>query len=211
MEGLQRRFQSNKTSNLEDESEYLDEQEQEQLLNDLREQNEKSNLAIQRGIILIGVLVSTIYAIFFYDLATAKILSVPQIPVPLMKPIPSMIPVPEFAAMMSIISIYTSIYTFATACRLTGMEIIGKKSTSLSHHDGIRNHQVNILTTSLAALSGVISPCIALWDMASTIEIIFWSIPLFVLVLMMLGFRMMVQVEGKIDDLDKARYKYKGA
>ncbi|KAI7854609.1 hypothetical protein BDC45DRAFT_119365 [Circinella umbellata] len=128
-----------------------------------------------------------------------------------MKPIPSMIPVPEFAAMMSIISIYTSIYTFATACQLTGLEIIGKKSASLSRRDGIKKHQVDTLTTSLAVLSGVISPCIALWDMASTIEIIFWSIPLFVLALMMLGFRMMVQVEGKIDDLDKARYKYKGA
>ena len=124
-----------------------------------------------------------------------------------MKPIPSMIPVPEFAAMMSIVSIYTSIYTFATACRLTALEIVWKQPA----HRGGMTSQVNIITASLAAFSGVISPCIALWDMGSTIEIIFWSIPLFVLVLMMLGLRMMAQVEGKIDDLDKARYKYKGA
>ncbi|KAI9247503.1 hypothetical protein BDA99DRAFT_526045 [Phascolomyces articulosus] len=207
MEGLQRRFQSKNTPNPEDESEFLDEEEQERLLNELREQNERSNLAIQRGIILIGVLVSTIYAIFFYDLATAKVLSVPRIPVPLAQPIPSMIPVPEFAAMMSLVSIYTSIYTFATACRLSALEIVWKQPSLSRGMTG----QVNVLTASLAGFSGVISPCIALWDMGSTIEIIFWSIPLFVLILMLLSLRMMVQVEGKIDDLDKARYKYKGA
>ncbi|KAI9490528.1 hypothetical protein BDB00DRAFT_875267 [Zychaea mexicana] len=210
MEGLQRRFQSKKpTTHPEDESEFLDEEEQERLLDELREQNEKSNLGIQRGIIVIGILVSTIYAIFFYDLATSKVLSVPRIPMPLMQqPIPSLIPVPEFAAMMSMVSLYTSIYTFATTCKLSALEIIWLKEPTPSRGIG----QVNILTASLAGFAGIVSPCIALLDMqTSTLEIAFWSVPLLVLGLMLLGLRMMVQVEGKIADLDKARYKYKGA
>ncbi|KAI8142515.1 hypothetical protein BJV82DRAFT_714098 [Fennellomyces sp. T-0311] len=204
MEGLQRRFKE--TTHPEDEAEFLDEQQQEQLLQELREQNDKSNLSIQRGIVFIDILVSTIYAIFFYDLATAEILSVPRIPVPLMEPVAALIPVPEFAAMMSIASLYASVYTFITACRLSALEVIWKQPPP-----GRGLAPLNVLTAGLAGFAGAVAPCMALWDMASTVELVFWSVPLGILCLNLLGWRMMQQVEGKIDDLDKARYKYKGA
>lgn len=67
------------------------------------------------------------------------------------------------------------------------------------------------VVSGLAAVLSLVAPCLALWSQTSWIEVGFWSLPLIALGMDLLALRMMSQVEGKIADLDKARYKYKGA
>ncbi|KAJ8660688.1 hypothetical protein O0I10_003736 [Lichtheimia ornata] len=206
MEGLQRRFKSTTEPNPEDENEFLDEQQQEELISELRTKNDQSNLAIQRGIILVGVLVSSIYTIFLYDtMFPSTFLSVPHIPNPF-NAIPAVTPAPEVSATTSILSLFGSVFTFARGCRLTAMQIIWSPPPP---NRGF--NKINILTAAPAACLGLIAPAIALYGGVPWLEFGFWSIPFLVLGMMAFAIHMMIQVENNIDDLDKARYKYKGA
>ncbi|KAI9316289.1 hypothetical protein BX666DRAFT_1949181 [Dichotomocladium elegans] len=211
MEGLQRRLNrsSSSTKNPEDEAEFLDEQEQDQLVQDLKAQNERSNLAIQRGMILIGILVSAIYAIFLYDaIFPSSFLSVPRIPIPF-NPAPVTLPSPVLAASTSILSLYSAIFAFARAVRLSAPEIICFGPTP-SPDRGLGTMSARV--AGLSAMAALVAPLIALWDGSiPALEFIFWLVPLLVLGMKALAIHMMLQVDSKIIELEKAKYKYKGA
>lgn len=146
------------------------------------------------------------YTIFLYDtMFPSTFLSVPHIPNPF-NAIPAVTPAPELSATTSIVSLYGAIFTFARACRLTAMQIIW---SSPPPNRGIS--KVNIYTAGPAACIGLIAPSIALYGGVPWLELGFWSIPFLVLGMMTFAIHMMIQVENNIDDLDKARYKYKGA
>lgn len=146
------------------------------------------------------------YTIFLYDtMFPSTFLSVPHIPNPF-NAIPAVTPAPEVSAATSILSLFGSIFTFARGCRLTAMQIIW---SSPPPNRGFS--KINILTAAPAACLGLIAPAIALYGGVPWLEFGFWSIPFLVLGMMTFAIHMMIQVENNIDDLDKARYKYKGA
>ncbi|ORZ02550.1 hypothetical protein BCR43DRAFT_481719 [Syncephalastrum racemosum] len=212
MQNLQQRFSRAKPENQEDEAEYLDEEEQERLLQDLRRQNESSNLTIQRGMILVGILVSSIYSIFLYDLVFSSHATfyVPHIPVPFWgSPVASLMPAPELASMTSIACLYVSVYAFIHTCRLNAREAFLLQTPPEGRGLApLGSHRIPI---ALSVILGSVAPIIALYDRASAIEVVFWLLPLLVLGLDVLALRMMRQVDEKIEALDKTRYSFKGA
>lgn len=149
----------------------------------------------------------TSYAIFLHDLYYPKLpLGAPRIPMPFVGYVPTFNPAPEASAVTSIISIYVSIYTFIRASRLKPAEVFW---ASPAENRGI--DKVNLIPALISGALASIGPALALYDGASAIEIFFWCIPILVLIMCVSAIRMMLQVEGKLEALDKARYKYKGA
>lgn len=65
---------------------------------------------------------------------------------------------------------------------------------------------------SVAIVSGSISP---LWtllqDSYNSIELLFWSIPLMLILMYYLAFYMINQVYEGLDELEGSKYKFKGA
>ncbi|KAL0095943.1 hypothetical protein J3Q64DRAFT_1705481 [Phycomyces blakesleeanus] len=200
MDSLHHRLHASPHSD--DEAEYLDEQEQEKLLQELWIQNEKSNLFIQRGLILIGFLVSTIYVAFSFEILYSQS-GLPLIPIPTSIPQTSTIFFPRAAAVLSILSLYASIYTLLTTCRLSVLEALWKTPA----HRGLGSLDLKgAAVTSALALT---SPLLALLGQTSWVELGFWTIPLLVLLLDFSAYHMMCQVEANFGDLEKARYKFK--
>ncbi|KAF7728668.1 hypothetical protein EC973_005705 [Apophysomyces ossiformis] len=62
----------------------------------------------------------------------------------------------------------------------------------------------------LTLVAGSVSPLMALVN-TTWVELVYWFLPLAVLGLILLAIHMMRQVENNFDDLEKSRYKYKGA
>ncbi|KAI9030982.1 hypothetical protein CLU79DRAFT_732363 [Phycomyces nitens] len=200
MDSLHHRLHASPHSD--DEAEYLDEQEQEKLLQELWIQNEKSNLFIQRGLVLIGFLVSTIYVAFSVEILYSQS-GLPLIPIPTSIPQTSTIVFPRVAAALSILSLYASIYTLLTTCRLSVLEALWKTPA----HRGLGGLNIKgaVITSGLA----LTSPLLAFLGQTSWVELGFWTIPLLVLLLDFSAYQMMCQVEANFGDLEKARYKFK--
>lgn len=194
MEGLHNRRKEK--INEEDEAEFLDEEEQEKLLQDLRDQNDKANLSIQRGLIIIGCITSAL----FFNILLQK--GVPIIPISQVFSIPTdtALAFPNFAALTSILSIGTSIFALVIKCK---MNIFGLLQ-SLSLHD---QYTKGTILGSVA--SGSLAPMMCLFYRSSLIEFIFWSIPLLILGLYYTALHMMNQVQDSLEELEKSKYKYK--
>ncbi|GAA5801002.1 hypothetical protein EDC94DRAFT_696300 [Helicostylum pulchrum] len=194
MEGLHNR----KNRNVEDEAEFLDEQEQEQLLQTLRDQNNTANLTIQRGLIIIGCIAS---ALFFHILfqSDTPIIPISQV---FSTPTASVLPIPTLAALSSIVSIGTSIFALVIKCK---MNIFGLLE-SLSLKD---QYTSGVVLSSI--ITGFMAPCMSLLYGGSMIEFIYWSVPLLVLGMFYTALYMINQVQEGLDELEKSKYKYKGA
>ncbi|KAL0080656.1 hypothetical protein F4703DRAFT_1870464 [Phycomyces blakesleeanus] len=228
MDSLHHRLHASPHSD--DEAEYLDEQEQEKLLQELWIQNEKSNLFIQSFFIYSSIYLSIVYiyiryahqvlltnlhALLYmcvyiqisYVAFSFEILysqsGLPLIPIPTSIPQTSTIFFPRAAAVLSILSLYASIYTLLTTCRLSVLEALWKTPA----HRGLGSLDLKgAAVTSALALT---SPLLALLGQTSWVELGFWTIPLLVLLLDFSAYHMMCQVEANFGDLEKARYKFK--
>ncbi|KAI8048326.1 uncharacterized protein B0P05DRAFT_564475 [Gilbertella persicaria] len=187
MEGLH----SRKKINREDETEFLDEEEQERLLGDLRQQNDQANLNIQRGLVVIGMIVS---ALFFSMLFQAYPQTIPISQ--LYQPTLTSAVTPRLVALLSIASIYLSIATLIL-------------SSSLAIVPGLVTQHRDTRVGWMALGTAI---CVIIQSMTSSwIEIVFWSIPSMLILMYYSAYCMIHKVSVGLDQLEKSRYKYKGA
>ncbi|KAI7863496.1 hypothetical protein BDF14DRAFT_1959135 [Spinellus fusiger] len=212
-------FQSDDTTALEDTVEFLDEQEQEKLLEELWLQNEKSNRFIQRpgtggslSVCNVRALQPTLvclinhfpsYVAYWVGPSGSLSSGAPIIPIPTAIPQPSIISFPHLAVACSILSLYSSIYTLLNTCRLSLRELF----SSISAHRGLgAPPPAAVIVTGCLGLT---SPLMAFLEKTAWLEIGFWTIPLLVLLLDFSAVQMMRQVEANFGELDRARYKFK--
>ncbi|KAL9540353.1 hypothetical protein MBANPS3_009717 [Mucor bainieri] len=191
MEGLHFR-KKEAIKNPEEEAEFLDEEEQEKLLQELREQNDTANMHIQVGLIVIGLLVAALFGSVLLQRS-----SIPTIPIAdIFEPTPSALNSPTFAVFCSLISIVLSILTLLGSSRV--------KMATLP--------QLPLRHTGAAAITmASISPLMCLIGSATSIELFFWSIPLLLVMMYYFAFHMINQVYQGLDELEGSKYKYKGA
>ncbi|KAG2188123.1 hypothetical protein INT44_000874 [Umbelopsis vinacea] len=183
MEGIKKRKAASTAP--EDQAEFLDEQEQERLVSDLRIENDKSNRSIQRGLAGLSVLVSSLYLLYLKELLfPPNDLSAPMIPIPSSEPITSETYYPG----LSVIDLAKS--------------ALSKDVPQGSPQSAFRVIIVNLVVSWIPMLVS---------HSVSGKELIFWAIPFFVVLMDLFALQMMENVNLEFAGLDNARYKYKGA
>ncbi|KAL7318479.1 hypothetical protein PS15m_001718 [Mucor circinelloides] len=191
MEGLH--FRKRETpKNPEEETEFLDEEEQEKLLQELREQNDTANMHIQIGLVIIGLLVAALFGSVLLQRS-----SIPTIPIAdIFESTPSVLTSPKFAVFCSLISIFLSILTLLASSRV---KMATLPQLPLQY------------IGSAAIITGTISPLMSLFSNATLIELFFWAIPIVLMMMYYFAFHMINQVYQGLDELEGSKYKYKGA
>ncbi|KAI8084820.1 uncharacterized protein BX664DRAFT_360647 [Halteromyces radiatus] len=192
----------------ENQAEILDEQEQEQLLQDLRKQNEESNLMIQSGLLFVGVLVCAIFIVYLYEVYTHEDFTKGgRLPFPFLStPVSSQVGLPYLGVLLSIGSLLATMATLMLTCRVTFSDLVhmspSQRGTGQLH-----------LTGSISSIAmGSVMPLLCLFSIKVTwVEVIFWLLPLMMLAMDLLAIYMMGQVNADFTELEKSRYKYKGA
>ncbi|KAI8355630.1 hypothetical protein EDC96DRAFT_576924 [Choanephora cucurbitarum] len=178
----------------EDENEFLDEEEQEKLLKELSEQNDSANLSIQRGLVTVGFI---LLALFFHVLLQGDqniIVPISQLYTPTTIKIQS----PQIASACSILSILLSIITLILSSLLPVIPFAP-----------IQTHEKNTLFGYAALVTAALP---ILQSIQSTwIELVFWSLPAFLIVMYYSAYTMIRQVNMGIMELEESKYKYKGA
>ncbi|KAI8060032.1 hypothetical protein BC940DRAFT_312997 [Gongronella butleri] len=191
-----------------DPAEFLDEQEQEQLLKELRDANDKSNLLIQIGLLFVGVLVCAIFLVFLYDIQTHERRHQPlYLPFPFFsEPMEARFPFPGIGVLFSLVAIVLAMLTTVTTCRIAVQDIVSLTSA----HRGIGAlHRESALAAAGAA---TLMPLACLLVQGCTLaEVGLWGLPWMVLIMHMMAIRMMRQVQESFTMLEKSQYKYKGA
>ncbi|CAO3629100.1 unnamed protein product [Cunninghamella echinulata] len=201
---------SNNKTNEKEQPEYLDEEQQEQLLQDLRTQNEKSNLTIQIGLLFIGILLSAIYIVYEYDTYKSRgriFNNRAIIPFPFLStPVTSQITSPDLAVTFSLGSISASISMILYTCQVSFSDILSFTPS----HRGIGS--LHIISALASFVLGSIVPLISMFSVAiSWVEVFYWSLPLGMLLMNLGAIRMMKQVEYGFTELELKKYKFKGA
>ncbi|GAB5585403.1 hypothetical protein Unana1_00303 [Umbelopsis nana] len=205
MEGIKKR--KNPATPLEDQSEFLDEQEQERLVSDLRTENEKSNRSIQRGLAGLSVLVSSLYLLYLKELLyPPHDLSTPMIPIPSSDPVTSETNYPAMAALTSLVSLAFSFYVIILNSGLSVISL-AKSLVSKEIEQGNPQSAFRVILVNLV-VSWI--PIIVSYGVSGK-ELIFWAIPFFVLLMDLIALQMMDSVNQEFVGLEQAKYKYKGA
>lgn len=123
--------------------------------------------------------------------------SIPTIPIAdIFESTPSTLKSPTSAVFCSLISIILSILTLLGSSRVKMATI---PQLPLRY------------TGSAAVTTGCISPLMCLFSSATSIELLFWAIPLVLIVMYYFAFHMINQVYQGLDELEGSKYKYKGA
>ncbi|RUS31571.1 hypothetical protein BC938DRAFT_477545 [Jimgerdemannia flammicorona] len=191
-------------SNPEDEAEYLDEQvlflcpfsEQDKIINQLREKNEKSNKSITRGLAGLSALVSILYVLYIWEyFQPSQLLSMPVVPIPTNPPTESTTSFPLISGFSSITTLGLSFYYILTFKDLSAMTPSTETASS------------NILRASLG--TGLVTVLLAL--RTSWVELLFWAMPLMVVMLYAGALKMMREVDNSVRELEKSKYNFKGA
>jgi hypothetical protein len=117
-------------------------------------------------------------------------------------PIETVLSMPTLAALTSILSITVSLYALIIKCK---MNIFGLLSNLSS------NDQYTSGAAYLSIITGLIAPLMSLYHGSFLIELLYWSIPLFVSIMYYTALTMMNQVQSSLEELEKSKYKYKGA
>jgi hypothetical protein len=108
--------------------------------------------------------------------------------------------------LLSIGSVGVSMLNLMLTCRVTLSDFMHMTPS----HRGVG--QLHFGTSVAAVVTGSVMPLICLLNSTITwIEVAFWSLPLMMLVMDFLAITMMGQVEANFTELEKSRYKYKGA
>ncbi|CAO0802892.1 unnamed protein product [Mucor circinelloides] len=191
MEGLHFRKRES-PKNPEEETEFLDEEEQEKLLQELREQNDTANMHIQIGLVVIGLLVGALFGSVLLQRS-----SIPTIPIAdIFESTPSVLTSPTFAVFCSLVSIFLSILTLLASSRV---KMATLPQLPLQY------------IGSAAIITGTISPLMSFFSNATLIELFFWAIPIVLMMMYYFAFHMINQVYQGLDELEGSKYKYKGA
>ncbi|CEP09682.1 hypothetical protein [Parasitella parasitica] len=196
MEGLYFR-KKEKSSNAEEETEFLDEQgfflsvkEQEKLLQELREQNDVANQNIQIGLVVIGLLVAALFGSVLLQRT-----NIPTIPIAdIFGSTPSLLDSPTFAVICSLTSVVLAILTLLS---FSGVKTIAIPRLPIK------------FTGSAAFVVGLISPFMSLFSHTTYIELFFWSIPIILMMMYYFAIHMINQVYRGLDELEGSKYKYK--
>ncbi|KAI8883033.1 hypothetical protein K501DRAFT_333652 [Backusella circina FSU 941] len=182
----------------EDQVEFLDEQEQEELLKDLRQQNDNANLSIQRGLIVIGCISTSLFIYMFIQ-------DIPFIPLShLSTPVISVLNTPRLAACFSLLSIIASIYTLINTL---GLQVFGFKIRSRE----VGKYQLYKPGLLASICMGSVGPVLSLLYKSTMIEFVYWAIPLIETAMHVSAYHMIGSVESSLEELEKSKYKYKGA
>ncbi|KAI9477860.1 MAG: hypothetical protein EXX96DRAFT_568469 [Benjaminiella poitrasii] len=194
-EGLHLRRKEN--LNKEDEAEFLDEEDQEKLIQELREQNDGANLNIQRGLIFVGCMMSVLFFNILLQKGSSIIIPISQIYIPTESAIIS----PKFAAITSNLSIFSAIFTL----------ILSSRISLFSQHIECRIKNVISVKNAIIVtiFTGSIAPIMSLKS-TSVIEFIFWLIPCILIIMYSIALYMINQVYDGLDELEGSKYKYKG-
>ncbi|PHZ17542.1 uncharacterized protein RHIMIDRAFT_254222 [Rhizopus microsporus ATCC 52813] len=182
-------------AHLENEVEYLDEVEQETLIEDLRNQNDKANLNILKGLLVISCFVCLMYigVLLFQSDGPIKLPGTGTF---------GSTGILRMSATSSILSIVIAFLTLLVKCNINLFGIIDLLSINLNH------------TLSMGVAScilGAIGPYMCLLYKGSRIETIFWCLPLFILFIYHIVYATMKQVQNELKELERTKYKYKGA
>ncbi|CAO3675599.1 unnamed protein product [Umbelopsis vinacea] len=205
MEGIKKR--KNPKVPPEDQTEFLNEQEQERLVSDLRTENEKSNRSIQRGLAGLSVLVSSLFLLYLKELSyPAHELSTPMIPIPSSEPITSETNYPATAAITSLVSLALSLYVIILTSGLSVVSL-AKSLISKQVEQGTPQSSFKVILVNLV-VSWI--PMIVSYGVSRK-ELIFWAIPFLVLLMDLLALQMMENVNQEFVGLEQSKYKYKGA
>lgn len=117
-------------------------------------------------------------------------------------PIETVLSLPTLAAITSIISISASIFALIMTSK---MNMFGLLTNSSS------NDQYTLGAVYASITSGLVAPLMSLYHGSLLMELIYWSIPLFVGMMYYTAHRMIKQVQTSLEELEKSKYKYKGA
>ncbi|KAI8642422.1 hypothetical protein BD408DRAFT_416492 [Parasitella parasitica] len=191
MEGLHLRKRE-KSLNAEEETYFLDEEEQERLLQELRKQNDIANQNIQIGLVAIGLLVEALFGSVLLQRT-----NIPTIPIAdIFGSTPSLLKSPIFAVICNLISVALAILTLLSCSRV---------KTKLRPRLPVQ------YTGSAAIIIGLISPFMSLFNHTTYIELFFWTIPIVLMMMYSFAIHMINQVYQGLDELEGSKYKYKGA
>lgn len=109
---------------------------------------------------------------------------------------------PTLAALTSIASIGTSIFSLVIKCKMNILELLDSLCLKDQYTSGV---------VLASIITGSIAPLMSLFHRSEWIELIYWSIPLLVLGMYYTALHMMNGVQASLDELEKSKYKYKGA
>lgn len=108
----------------------------------------------------------------------------------------------RMAATSSVLSIVIAFLTLLVKCNINLFGIIDLLSINLNH----------TLPMGVAScILGAIGPYMCLLYKSSRIETIFWCLPLFILFIYYIVYATMKQVQNELKELERTKYKYKGA
>ncbi|CAO3598280.1 unnamed protein product [Absidia cylindrospora] len=162
----------------------------------------------QCGLLFIGVLVSAIFIVYLYELYFSTRLSQAILPFPFLStPVVSQLEYPQFGIFLSIGSVAASMVNLMLTCRVTVYDVIRMTPS----HRGL-GPPLFSTAAILAVFMGVIEPMLCIVNNNVTwVEVGFWSLPVMMFAMDQLAIHMMRQVEANFTELEKSKYKYKGA
>ncbi|OZJ05122.1 hypothetical protein BZG36_01365 [Bifiguratus adelaidae] len=202
MEELQSRLEGLRSRkpkvNPEEEAEFLDEEEQERVIEEMRRSNEESNRSIRKGLAGLPVLLLVLFVLYMSEYKpAAPIEQRPIIPIPTSTPVHSVAYFPILSGTLSITSlIFSALFIITLPVALFPQ-----------YTDRIPIPKQYILSIALGL--GIVPLLLAIGT--SWVEALFWALPLGVCVLNIIATRMMESVTAGLDGLEAMKYNYKGA
>jgi hypothetical protein len=130
---------------------------------------------------------------------------IPFIPLSqLSEPVISALDTPRLVACFSLLSIIASIYTLINTL---GLQVFGFKIK------GREMEKYRLYKPGLVAsiCLGSVGPVLSLLYKSTVVELIYWAIPLFETAMHVSAYHMIGSVENSLEELEKSKYKYKGA
>ncbi|CAI2187468.1 5479_t:CDS:2 [Funneliformis geosporum] len=164
--------------------ELLDEQGQEEVIEELRKQNERANGFFKKALAFVSALVLILHLIFVYEIMSSSSLSNPIIPFPIFEHIYSSASYKMIATLSSIGALVFSIYLLQAT-------------------------NVTMLQIYAGAFLSIIPNLLAIHT--ERMEKLWWAIPLGLLILDTIALFLIKDSEQDIRSLEKLKYKYKGA
>ncbi|KAI9283223.1 hypothetical protein BY458DRAFT_495834 [Sporodiniella umbellata] len=193
MEGLHSR--KKKKTNPEDQVEYLDEVEQEALIKDLNQQNDKANSDIIKGLLVVNCLSSLLFLGLLAQASKKPVIPIAHVIV---------------TTFESLALFRMAVISSVMAINLSFIALVVKSRTSLFSIYRICSPYTQQIAVSslLFALAG---PLLGWAYGTSQSEIIFWCLPFFISVLYGVAYSVMKQVGKDLEQLEKLKYNYAGA
>ncbi|KAL1915330.1 uncharacterized protein VTP21DRAFT_6788 [Calcarisporiella thermophila] len=205
-----KRIAYNDEKPIEEQAEFIDDQEQDRLIEELRQQNEKSNRFFRSALSIISFCIAGWHLL----LIRSALFSNPVLPLPISPPMETRNWFPISSALLSILS--QVLLTVAlweegrsaserlslSATRVQEEERAGRLATGAKSRAN---------AAVLAALGLAVLPVMLTFAVADGIELGFWMIPSIVVALNLVAIKTMREGDSGIIELERAKYKYKGA